>query len=195
MEEEIKYTVSQHAKERYSERIMEKDTRVSVVQFMTDHDDKIVEDINKMIIYGQLLYSGKSLLDPKFPVTIDIYNNGLWVVIVDKNKNHIITLYKIDLGAGDDLNKEFYNILMKQLNSTKEEYENKSIQHLEEIDNIKDEIEQNNLTIADYKRRIKLLEEINESKKAQTVVLNHQIELAENNIRDVIAKMIGKKVF
>lgn len=195
MEEEIKYTVSQHAKERYSERIMEKDTRVSVVQFMTDHDDKIVEDINKMIIYGQLLYSGKSLLDPKSPVTIDIYNNGLWVVIVDKNKNHIITLYKIDLGAGDDLNKEFYNILMKQLNSTKEEYENKSIQHLEEIDNIKDEIEQNNLTIADYKRRIKLLEEINESKKAQTVVLNHQIELAENNIRDVIAKMIGKKVF
>ena len=162
---------------------------------MTDHDDKIVEDINKMIIYGQLLYSGKSLLDPKSPITIDIYNNGLWVVIVDKNKNHIITLYKIDLGAGDDLNKEFYNILMKQLNNTKEEYENKSIQHLEEIDNIKDEIEQNNLTIADYKRRIKLLEEINESKKAQTVVLNHQIELAENNIRDVIAKMIGKKVF
>ena len=195
MEEEIKYTVSQHAKERYSERIMEKDTRISVVQFMTDHDDKIVEDINKMIIYGQLLYSGKSLLDPKSPITIDIYNNGLWVVIVDKNKNHIITLYKIDLGAGDDLNKEFYNILMKQLNNTKEEYENKSIQHLEEIDNIKDEIEQNNLTIADYKRRIKLLEEINESKKAQTVVLNHQIELAENNIRDVIAKMIGKKVF
>lgn len=195
MEEEIKYTVSQHAKERYSERIMEKDTRVSVVQFMTDHDDKIVEDINKMIIYGQLLYSGKSLLDPKSPTTIDIYNNGLWIVIVDKNKNHIITLYKIDLGAGDDLNKEFYNILMKQLNNTKEEYENKSIQHLEEIDNIKDEIEQNNLTIADYKRRIKLLEEINESKKAQTVVLNHQIELAENNIRDVIAKMIGKKVF
>ena len=49
-------TISKHAKERYAERIMDRDNKTDVAVFLRDHDDKIQNDIEKMLEYGTLLY-------------------------------------------------------------------------------------------------------------------------------------------
>ena len=53
------YTVSKHAKERYTERIMEKATSNEINTFLVQNEDKIINNINKMIQYGELIYTGK----------------------------------------------------------------------------------------------------------------------------------------
>ena len=53
------YTISKHARERYAERIMEKDSAYDINKFIVDNEDKIVVDINKMIQYGTLIHCGK----------------------------------------------------------------------------------------------------------------------------------------
>ena len=74
--------VSNHAKERYSERIMDKDNKADMLVFIQKNEQKIKEDIFKMITYGEILYSGKPTVDyNKQPV--DIFLKDTWVVIVD----------------------------------------------------------------------------------------------------------------
>ena len=47
----------------------------------------------------------------------------------------------------------------------------------------------------EYKKRIKSLEEQNESYKSYIITLNHEIEMAENDVRDIVANLIGRKIF
>ena len=114
--------ISTHAKERYSERIMDKDNKIDVALFIQQHEQKIKEDIFKMIQFGKLLYSGKSTCEfNKQPV--DVYLNGTWVIIVDIAKSNVITLYTIDLGLGNDFNNEYIKQLTAKLDSVKENFE------------------------------------------------------------------------
>ena len=59
LENSITYKISAHCEQRYAERIMEKDTKVDINKFIADNRDKIKNDINKMISYGELIYQGK----------------------------------------------------------------------------------------------------------------------------------------
>ena len=97
--------ISKHAEERYAERIMSYEEKVDRSVFIAQHKDKIEKDLNKMKDFGQLLYSGKSLKDDK--TIVDIYLNGTWVLLVDKNKDLLITVYKVDLKVDEDFTKEY----------------------------------------------------------------------------------------
>lgn len=57
--ENEKYQVSAHCKTRYAERIMGKEEKSDVVRFVSLNEDKINTDINKMIEYGNCIYSGR----------------------------------------------------------------------------------------------------------------------------------------
>lgn len=58
LEETIEYKISDHAKKRYTERIIGKDDQIEVNRFITENKDKIKTDINKMIQYGNMIYAG-----------------------------------------------------------------------------------------------------------------------------------------
>lgn len=74
-----KYSISKHAMERYAERIMGKDTNWDVNKFVLANVSKIETDINKLIQFGTLIYSGKkSKKDGKNSnAIIDVYLKGL----------------------------------------------------------------------------------------------------------------------
>ena len=185
---------STHCKERYAERIMDKDTKGDVAIFIAQHEQKIKEDIFKMIKYGTLLYSGKSISEfNKQPV--DIFLNGTWVVIVDIAKSNVITLYSIDLGLGNEFNQEYINKLMEKLNVAKEEYDtiNTGIQTQREAYSsiIKENMEQ----INEYKQIINTLQKQNQGYTDVIETLEADRIIAEKDIRDIIGTFIGKKVF
>lgn len=186
--------ISAHARERYAERIMEKDSKVDVTLFISQHEQKIKQDIFDMIQYGKLLYSGKSVSEfNKQPV--DIYLNGTWVIIVDIAKCNVITLYSIDLGLGKEFNQEYIGKLTEKLITAKEQYEtvNLGIQTQKEtyFSIIKDNITQ----INEYKQIVKNLELQNQAYNDVIDSLEVDRVVAEKEIRDIIATFIGKKVF
>lgn len=197
--EEYKYKLetlkfSQHSKERYSERIMDKDSKSDVAVFIAQHEQKIKEDIFKMIQYGTLLYSGKSVSEfNKHPV--DIFLNGTWVIVVDIAKANVITLYSIDLGVGNDFNQEYINMLMKKLDAAKEKYNTVCTGINTQTETYSSIVKENTEQINEYKQMIKALEKQNQ---AYTDVINSlEVDktIAEKEVREIIATMIGKKVF
>lgn len=196
---ELKYTldnikISAHAKERYALRIMDKDSKADVILFISQHEQKIKEDIYKMIQYGTLLYSGKSVSEfNKQPV--DIFLNGTWVIIVDIAKSNVITLYSIDLGLGNEFNQEYISKLMQKLNTAKEEYETVSIGIQTQSKTYSSIIKENTEQINEYRRIIKSLEEQNQGYTDVIESLEVNKIIAEKDVRDIIATFIGKKVF
>lgn len=194
-----KYTLesiklSNHAKERYAERIMDKDNKADVLVFIQKNEQKIKEDIFKMITYGELLYSGKPTVDyNKQPV--DIFLKDSWVVIVDIAKQNVITLYSIDLGLGDEFNKQYIEKLLEKLKQAKERHEEALIGINTQIDTYNTIIKENVDQINEYRRIIKSLE--NQNQGYLEVIDNLRVEntAAERGVRDVIAVMTGKKVF
>ena len=190
--EKLKF--SQHCMQRYAERIMDKDSKADVAVFIAQHEQKIKEDIFKMIQYGTLLYSGKSTCEfNKQPV--DIFLNGTWVIIVDIAKANVITLYSIDLGLGNEFNQEYINRLMDKLSAAKEEYESVCVGIQTQAETYSSIIKDNTEQINEYKQIIKNLEKQNQAYTDVIASLEVDKTVAEKDIREIIATMIGKKVF
>lgn len=192
---DITYTVSKHAKERYTERIMEKATNNEIQTFIVQNEDKIIGDINKMIQYGELIYTGKQTQKDNRTYNVEVYLNGLWVVITDVKSKNVITLYKIDLGVDDEFNQEYVNRMMEKFNAAKENLDIVTLEVEKENDSYKTVIEQNTAQINEYKSYIKNLEELNVGYK--TIVDNNavKIKMVSTEVTDVLNKLIGKKEF
>lgn len=186
---------SQHAKQRYAERIMNKQDQTEVAIFLFEQDDKIKNDIRKMIEYGELIYSGKPTSDIFNKQLVDIYLNGTWVIIVDPNKNNVITLYSIDLGLGKDFNDEYIEKLKGKLDQAKQKFAESQESVNIEKETYKSLILDNDAAIADYKSIIKSLQEQNQAYQEVIDTLDTNTQLSEKAVRDIVAIMIGKKIF
>ena len=185
---------SQHSKERYAERIMDKDSKSDVAVFIAQNEQKIKEDICKMIQYGTLLFSGKSPHEyNKQPV--DIFLNGTWIIIVDIAKCNVVTLYSIDLGLGNEFNQNYISKLMEKLNAAKVEYEEARLEIQTQKETYFSIIEENNKQINEYKQIVNSLQKQNQAYTDVIETLEADRIIAEKDIRDTIAIMIGKKVF
>ena len=195
----VKYTlenikISAHCAERYAERIMDKNERSDVAVFVAQHKQKIKEDIFKMIEYGTLLYSGKSVSEFN-KQNVDIFLNGTWVIIVDIAKCNVVTLYSIDLGLGNDFNQEYINKLMQKLNAAKEEYETVCAGITTQLNTYGTIIRENLEQINEYKQIINTLQKQNQAYTDVIESLEVDKIVAEKEVRDIIATMIGKKIF
>lgn len=189
----LKFSV--HSMQRYAERIMDKESKLEVNMFIQEHEEKIKTDITKMIQYGTLLYSGKPTSDIFDRRPVDIYQNGLWIIIVDRDRNNVVTLYSIDLGVGDEMNELYIGKLLEQLNTAKQNHEKIKADIDSEANMYKDIIAQNEAIIATYRKDIKELEKYNESLRDVIQGLQTKNTRAEREVRDIVAKMIGKKIF
>ena len=185
--------ISKHAKERYVQRIMSYDDKTDIVRFISEHDEKINTDINKMVEYGDLLYSGKSLKDPN--AHCNIYLKHTWVVIVDTNKNLVVTLYKVDLKVDEDFTKKYISKLVTKLNKEKKEYAKIEAKVDKEIEEYKDIIKENEAVINDYKKTIKSLEEQNASYKDLIINLTVNKKVADDKVRETLMILTGNKTW
>ena len=94
-----------------------------------------------------------------------INKNG-WLIVVDRNKTKLITLYKIDLGLGEEFNKQYISEMKKLV-------ENITIEIEEEKNQWAEKNEENNKAI--------------EEMKAQNNLLQAQIK-ANNDTIDILEK-------
>lgn len=193
-ENKIEYNISAHAKQRYSERIMGKED-TDVARFITLNEDKIKTDINKLIQYGQLIYSGKQSQKDGKGNMVDVFLKDCWVVIADSRIKNVITLYKIDLGLDDEFNKTYISKMMEKLNANKEVLENVQRQIQTESNTYKEMINEAEIQIKEYRSMIKNLEELCSGYK--TVIDNNCVKIAQANrdVVEVLNTLIGRKAF
>ena len=185
--------ISKHAKERYVQRIMEYSDKTEIVQFQSDHDDKINKDINKMVEFGDLLYSGKSLKDPN--ALCNIYLKDTWVIIVDTNKNLVVTLYKVDLKVDEEFTKKYISKLVTKLNKEKKNYAKVEAQVDKDIKEYREIIKENENVINDYKKTIKSLEEQNNNYRDLITTLTTNKKVADDKVREVLMILTGNKTW
>lgn len=195
VENAITYNITKHASERYAERIMGKENETDVNRFITLNEEKIKNDIHKLIHYGELIYTGKqSQKDGKGNV-IDVYLKDCWVVLVDNRAKNVVTLYKIDLGLDEEFNKAYVSKMMKKLNTYKEVLENTKQQVQAESNMYREMLADAETQIKEYRGMIKNLEELCVGYK--TIVDNNNVKVAQANkeVAEVVNTMIGKREF
>lgn len=187
------YTISEHAMQRYAERIMGKEDGSDVFRFVIDHKTKIEKDINSMLKNAELIYIGRK--DHGKGKMVSVYRKGLWLIIVGNDSNHVITLYKTELGLGEDFNKEYMSRMMEKINACKNEFEEVSSKLQEESDTYKSMIEDAQEQIKEYRTMINNLEKMCEGYKM--VIDNNKVLTAqhEQSIKDLINGLTRSKEF
>ena len=193
-ENKIEYNISAHAKTRYAERIMGKED-IDVNRFVTLNEDKIKTDINKLIQYGEMIYSGKQSQKDNKGNVIDVYLKDCWVVLVDNRSKNVVTLYKIDLGLDDEFNKAYISKMVEKLNGCKEVLESVQQQVQEESNTYREMIKDAETQIKEYRGMIKNLEELCTGYK--TIIDNNCVKVSQANrdVAEVLNTLIGKKEF
>ena len=183
--------ISNHAQQRYAERIMDKDNKSDIAVYIANNREKIETDINKMIEYGDLIYSGKI---EKGANTTDVYLKDAWVVLVDPNNKKVITLYSIDLGVGKEFNLQYLNMLLDKLHCAKTLYATKNVELQKVIGELQDQIEENKQKINDYRKIANELEKANEN--MANVISDYEVQryVAEADVREIIGVLTGKKI-
>lgn len=188
------YTISKHAKERYVERCRGRESGLEVQAYVAAHEERIQDDVNQMIQHGRLAYSGKQR-GPKGDTILEVYIKGLWIILADRQARTVITLYRVDLGCGEDLDKLYMDRMLDNLESARAKYENT----LEEVKAQNDEyrgiIETGNTQIREYRADIRKLEEMCEG--YNMVISNNQVRVrqAADAMADIANTLIGKKTF
>lgn len=80
--------ITDHAKERYVERIMNAE-KVDIPRMVDQYNDKIYDDITKMVKFGDLVYTGINPAQKyrKNNTLVNIYLCNNWIVILDVAEN------------------------------------------------------------------------------------------------------------
>lgn len=192
------YTISRHSAERYAERIMGKDENIDINRFITMNEDKIKTDINKMIQFGDLIYTGKQYKSKdgkNANAVVDVFLRDCWIVLADNKSKNVITLYKIDLGLDDEFNKIYISKMLERLSESKAALEETKKQVEAESNTYKEMIADAESEIKAYKSMIKNLEELCEGYKM--IVDNNIVKVSKANreVAHVLNTMIGRKEF
>lgn len=186
--------ISAQAKERYAERIMDRDTKISAAIFVAQHAEKVQNDIKKMLRYAEHLYHGDSLHKGDSFVA-DVFLNGTWVIIVSCSNNTVVTLYNVDFGVGTEFNKQFVALAKVELAKAKEECAVVKAETAQHKEALLEESKENAALIKEYNKKIAELEQRNSALKAMIQTTTAKEQDAEQAVRDVMAKLICKKIF
>lgn len=191
MEDKEKLQITQHCAERYAERIMDRETHSDIAVYVAQHKEKIETDINKLYEYSSLIYTG-TLKDKNY---INVFINGTWVLLTDKDMNKAITMYKIDFGLGEEFNKEFVSRMMSKIDESRNRYceaiEKSEKQKNEYQKMIKDLTEKAN----DYRRMAKNLDKQAEAYTEIIGSMDVSVEEAAMDFRQNVMLLVCKKEF
>ena len=172
---------------------MERGCKTDVALFIREHDDKIQRDLEKMVTYGVPIYSGRSTKDPKRNTVV--FLNDMWVVIFDPDSATVITLFRIDLGVGDETNELFVQNAMQKIEKARGAYEDAVKTSQGNTLMYQEMIEHNDETIARYRKLIKELEQKTTACREMLQSINADVSIAEENLREAVETLIGRQHF
>lgn len=178
---------------------MNKDERSDIAVYVARNQEKIENDINTMMQYSELLYTGflrdrsdEAIRDKK---EVRVYLCGTWVLLVDKLNNKIITLYKIDLKVGEEFNKQFVAAKKIAIDEAKAKVDEVAESYCQYRNQYREIIQECDSKIAEYKNAIAKL--TNQKQAYQALIDNSDIEVKEANeaLKTQIMELVCKREF
>ena len=184
-------TFTNHILERYVERTMGK-TGNELKQFLAQNSSQVKDKILKLYEYSELFWYGK-IKDHDF--TYFTINRDGWIMVIDKNKTTLVTIYQVDLGLGVEFNKQYISELKN--------YVSNELGNIEELRNDYEKtVKDNNETIEELKEKNKLLQSELEHNNNEIKFLEQEktlnlesISIREKQLHKKIEKFIGAKIF
>lgn len=187
--EELEFT--QHVLERYVERAMGK-AGSEIKQFLAQNEQLVKDQIMKLYQYSEPFWEGKN--KEHNYAYFRINKNG-WLLVIDRNKNKLITLYKIDLGLGEDFNKQYITAMTETVKDQTQEIENCREDYQNTISNNNDVIEelksQNSIMQAQIKANNDTIEMLGKNADIKL----QKINIKEQELKAKIEKFVGAKMF
>jgi hypothetical protein len=213
----MEITISNHANERYAERVQgisQKDKQ-GIKDYIKDNEEHIKEHIQSMVDSGTLVYKGSNMREADCKhETLEIYVNKTWVILIDDNTNQVITLFNITLEVGsDEIDEQYTGLLVGMLLEKQRQLESAALEvnflngnlknnvkvntnsikkHEEEIEQAEAEIRIIKQSIDKHKKRIdKLTQRLNgyeEEMKNNNAIL----DTAKSEMLEVLDKLMNK---
>jgi hypothetical protein len=190
--------ISEHARQRYVERVRGKDNRNDIAQFSVTNRDRIDEALRKMLGFGEEIYFGETIHSKNSKgetKKIHILISGSWFFLVSED-NALITLYKKDFGFEDEaFNKSYVKRVVKEVERLNEVATEASAKEKGEREKLQHDVNETDAAISDLRRRIKTLEQENEARKELLKLMNADAREAQNDIKDFISNIVGTRLF
>ncbi len=185
--------VTSHAIRRYTERIMGKSSELEINKFIATNEEKIKNDIRNMMDHAEFLYYGKVGVKDNTPV--NVFLSGTWVLLLDVQKEVVITLYKINFNVGEEFNKEFVGRVKTKIKEDQEKLSHIKEETAKRKTDYESIIAENKQTINEYKSIIKKLEKTNEDYQEIVNEINLEYTMAELDLRHDVETLVLKKEF
>jgi hypothetical protein len=189
------YTISKHCKERYTQRLLNKEDNNEIQRFIVENEEKIKTDINKMIEYGNCIFTGKQFTKDGRGNIVNVFIKDTWIVLADPKTHNVITIFKIDLGCGDDFNNQYISKMMEKIEEKQHVLLGVQLEVDEESKMYAEMIEGYEVQINEFKANIKNLESLCSDYK--DIIDNNKVKIsiANRDVADCVNKLIGKREF
>lgn len=185
--------MTRHVYERYAERVMNYEERLDINRYITLNEQSIKERIEKMIEYSEEIYAGK-IRDHDFARFM--YNKQGWVIILNRDGNKAITLYKNELFEDEEeLNKHFLEVGLSKVNDAKKDIIEHDRVASERLGVIGETIKNNEQEIKNLENIIKNLKAENQHLIDERGIISSKRTNLVYKLNSVIEKFIGAKVF
>ena len=185
--------ITSHAIRRYTERIMGKSSELEINKFIATNEEKIKSDIRNMMDHAEFLYYGK--VGGKDNTPVNVFLSGTWVLLLDVQKEVVITLYKINFNVGEEFNKEFVGRVKVKIKEDQEKLSHIKEETAKRKTDYESIIAENKQTINEYKSIIKKLEKTNEDYQEIVNEINLEYTMAELDLRHDVETLVLKKEF
>lgn len=183
---------TEHVLERYAERIQDKGSRNDIKSFVAQNREMIQDNILKLFNSAEYLCGDKIKVHN---FTHFYVNKDGWVIIVDKDKKKIITLYKIDLKCSSNLNKLYIDEMTSNIRQEIEEIEALELQMQENNEEVRKNIVDNNNEIATLKKQIQWLEEQNKTLEQNSKEKDAELKFKQKELHNRIEDFVGARIF
>lgn len=107
--------ITDHAYERYAERVKGRKTPQEISAIIRDNKEKFTKELKFLYLSSEIIYHG-AIGGNKNNNTDVMANPDGWMLIYDRDKKNLVTLYKIELGTGDpDFDRQYVKLALAQI--------------------------------------------------------------------------------
>lgn len=182
-------TVSNHFRERYTERIKGITDIATRNSYAYQNADMILEWATRMLEYGQEFYRGT--VGNKYPDRRYI-RCGEYIIVQNPVDEVLITIFEISFTFNVDNNKEISKMLTQEISDLQHEIESDEIESLEINEQVNDEIALIDLQIEQIKRTLELLEADKEALKVKAKRSKFGVSEKLNKLEQLFIRILSK---
>jgi hypothetical protein len=189
--ENMNLRITEHAKERYAERIAGRDNKLDAKSYVATNGEKIVSDLTEMVERGKEAYRGP--LGPNKKPTV-ILIQGTWLLVMSPD-NALITLFKKDLGLSEKLNQMAMEEVAGAIAKRRAAIEAIEEENQDRLEQIADDLDYSEARAKEHRKLAKELDDYAEALRKERLTLQAKENDARADFTNFMDNFVGERYF